>query len=409
MSGSELTSSADSLSTPSDRHRVLQLMDFSWTDKQRRLWDDVVTFAETSLNENLVSDDKGGVFSPTKWKACGDFGIQGMNVPVEYGGQGHDILTAVFAMEALGYGCRENSLPFALNSQMWSVQAALLKFGNEDQKQKFLPALCRGDAVGAFGITEMETGSDAYSMTSTAEKVEGGYVLNGRKCYITSAPIADLAVVFANTNPSLGRWGITGFVVEHGAAGFRRSEVRDKMGMRTTPMGDLVFEDCFVPDSNRLGPEGAGVSMFSTAMESERGYIFASQIGRLRRQLEEAVDYANNRKAFGKHIGSFQSVSNRIANMKVRLETTRLLLYKVAWLDSMNLPLSMEAAIAKLHLSEMFVASSIDAIRVHGARGYVTENEIERDLRDGIGGLIYSGTSDMQRNIVARLLGLRHN
>ena len=171
-------------------------------------------------------------------------------------------------------------------------------------------------------------------------------------------------------------------------------------------MGDLILEDCWVPAENRLGPVGAGVSLFTTAMESERGYIFASQIGAMERQLENTIRYARERKAFGQSIGKFQSVSNRIADMKLRLELARMLLYKVAWLETMGKPLMLEAALAKLYLSETFVDSSLDAIRVHGARGYVTEFEIERDLRDSVGGLIYSGTSDIQRNIVAGLLGL---
>lgn len=381
-------------------------MDFTWTDHQLKLRDSVVQFATKHLNDDVVRADQLGRFSASKWKACGDFGIQGLNIPVKYGGGGFDILTTVFAMEALGYGCLENALPFALNSQMWSVQAAILKFGSEEQKERYLPALCRGESIGAFGITEIDSGSDTYSMGATAKKVDGGYVLNGRKSYITSAPVSDISVVFANSNPSAGQWGITGFIVETGMDGFSLGGVREKMGMRATPMGDLIFEECFVPDSQRLGPEGGGVSLFSKAMESERGYIFASQVGRLQRQLEEAINYCKERIAFGRKIGTFQSVSNRLADMKLRLETSRLLLYKVAWLDDQRLPLSLEAALAKLHLSEMFVASSMDAIRTHGARGYVTEYGVERDLRDGIGGLIYSGTSDIQRNIVARLLGL---
>ena len=351
-------------------------------------------------------NERNGTFSWEDWQKCAKFGIHGLMIPEEYGGQGHDSLTAVLMMEALGYGCRDNGLPFAINSQMWSVQPAILKFGSEALKQKYLPPLCNGEAVGAFGITEADSGSDSYAMQMTAEKRDDGYVLNGTKSYITSAPIADIAVVFATVNPSLGRWGITGFVVERGTAGFSSSLVRDKMGMRTTPMGDLIFEDCFIPMENRLGPEGAGVSLFTTAMESERGYIFASQVGALQRQLETAIQYAQDRKAFGQSIGKFQSVSNRIADMRLRLENARMLLYKVAWLEMMGKPLLMEAAMAKLYLSEMFVESSLDAIRIHGAKGYVTEYEIERDLRDGIGGLIYSGTSDIQRNIIARLLGL---
>lgn len=380
-------------------------MDFSWTDEQVALRDEVITFAEEHLNDHLVEDDQAGRFSWQKWRACADFGIQGLNVPTDYGGQGRDILTTILAMESLGYGCRENGLPFALNSQMWSVQPALLRFGSNAQKQRYLPPLCTGEAVGAFGITEAETGSDTYSLQTQAEKCNDGYVLNGRKSYITSAPIADIAVVFATTDPDRGRWGVSAFIVERGMEGFRTGPVRDKMGMRTTPMGDLILEDCFVPESQRLGPEGVGVSLFSTAMESERGYIFASQVGRLERQLEEAVEYANERDAFGQSIGKFQSVSNRLADMKLRLETAKLLLYKVAWLEMNDEPLLLEAAMAKLHLSECFVASSLDAIRVHGARGYVTEFGVERDLRDGVGGLIYSGTSDIQRNIIARMLG----
>ncbi|MEM9775054.1 MAG: acyl-CoA dehydrogenase family protein, partial [Chloroflexota bacterium] len=236
--------------------------------------------------------------------------------------------------------------------------------------------------------------------------VEGGYVINGRKSYITLAPVCDACVVFANINPELGRWGITAFIVERGTKGFSTSPVRDKMGMRTTPMGDLIFEDCFVPEENRLGPEGAGVSLFTTAMESERGYIFASQVGRLEHQLECAIEYANARQSFGQSIGKFQSISNRIADMKLRLELGKMVMYKVAWLEQNEMPLLMEAAMAKLYLSEIFVESSMDNIRIHGAKGYVTEFEIERDLRDGVGGLIYSGTSDVQRNIIARLLGL---
>ncbi|MEM1118404.1 MAG: acyl-CoA dehydrogenase family protein, partial [Bacteroidota bacterium] len=287
-----------------------------------------------------------------------------------------------------------------------SVQPAILAVGSEAQKERFLPRLCSGETVGAFGITEAETGSDTYALQARAEAVDGGYVINGRKSYITSAPIADLAVVFATTNPDLGRWGVSAFLVERGAEGFSTSPVRDKMGMRTTPMGDLIFEDCFVPEDQRLGPEGVGVSLFATAMESERGYIFASQIGRMERQLEEAVAYASERRAFGQPIGKYQSVSNRVADMKLRLETARMLLYKVAWLEHTGQPAALEAAMAKLHLSEVFVDSSLDAIRIHGARGYVTEFEVERDLRDGVGGLLYSGTSDIQRNVIARLLGL---
>lgn len=382
-------------------------MDFSLSEQQRELATQLEHFAREELNPHFSTElEQAGVFPLQLWKKCGQFGIQGLNIAPEFGGQGHDIFTSVIALEAFGYGCTDIGLPFALLSQMWSAQAAIAQFGSQEQKQRYLPGLCSGEQIAAFGITEEDSGSDTYAMAATAEKVEGGYLLNGRKCYITLAPVCDVAIVFANLNPQAGKWGITGFIIERGTPGFSSSGVRDKMGLRTTPMGDLEFRDCLVPEENRLGPEGAGVSLFTNAMESERGYILAAQLGSMRRQLDDAVRYARERKAFDQPIGKFQSVSNRIAEMKLRLETARLLLYKVAWLDVQGKPLMMEAALANLYLSECFVSSSIDSIHIHGARGYITEAGVERDLRDGIGGLIYSGTSDIQRQIVARLLGL---
>lgn len=381
-------------------------MDFSWSKEQLAQQEAIIKFAQEELNHDLIDREKNNDFPYEDWRKCAEFGIQGLNISREYGGQGFDILTTILLLEGLGYGCRDNGLPFALNSQLWSYQAALNSFGSEQQKQKYLTQACRGDQIGAFGITELDTGSDSYGLQTKATKTDGGYILNGAKRYITLAPVCDAAIIFATVNLEWGRWGITGFIVDRTMAGFFTGDVRDKMGLRTTPMGDIFLEDCFVPEENRLGPEGAGVSLFTTAMESERGYIFASQLGRMERQLEESITYAKERTQFDQPIGKFQSVSNRIADMKLRLETARLLLYKVAWLELEKKPLLMEAAMAKLYLSEVFVESSLDAIRTHGARGYVTEFEVERDLRDGIGGLIYSGTSDIQRNIVARLLGL---
>jgi alkylation response protein AidB-like acyl-CoA dehydrogenase len=381
-------------------------VDFDWTDDQSQRREAAIAFAEEHLNTDLIDRNRDGRWSPEAWKACADFGILGLVVPTEYGGQGLDPLTAVAVLEGIGYGCRENGLPFALNSQMWSVQPALTMFGSEDQKQTHLRDLVTGAKIGAFGITEPESGSDSYALQTKATKVDGGYVLSGTKAYITFAPIADLAIVFATTAPELGRWGISAFIVEYGTDGFRREAVDEKMGLRTTPFGNMTFDECFVPTESRLGPEGGGVAIFTNAMESERGYIFASQIGRMERQLEECIQYANTRKTFGVTIGKHQSVSNRVADMAVRLETARNLLYKVAWLDANNRPVLKEAAMAKLYLSECFVDSSLDAIRLNGARGYVTEAEVERDLRDGVGGLLYSGTSDIQRNIISQISGL---
>jgi len=327
-------------------------------------------------------------------------------IPEKYGGVGVDPLTAVLVMEGLGYGCRDNGLSFALSSQIWSVQPTILDFGSEDQKEKYLPGLCRGELISAYGMTESDSGSDAFSLRTRAQKQDNGYVLNGTKTMTTFAPLADFVVVFATVDHKLSKWGVTVFVVDKDTPGFRVSRSIDKMGLRTVPMGELIFEDCFIPEAQRIGPEGAGASIFNSAQEWERSIILASQLGAMERQLEQAIQYASNRRQFGQPIGKFQSVSNRIADMKVRLETARMLTYKVAWLKSIGKPVMMDAALAKLYLSECFVESSLDAIRVHGGYGYMTEFEVERDFRDAVGGTLYGGTSDIQRNIIAGFLGL---
>lgn len=380
-------------------------MDFSWSKEQIELREKTKAFSEKNLNKDISQKDRNNIFPEEEWKKCADFGVLGWPFKKEYGGGGFDPLTTVLMLEGLGYGSKDNGLPFSLNSQIWSTQVAINAFGTEEQKQKYLTRLISG-TIGAFGITEEGSGSDTYALEMTAEKVEGGYILNGEKHYITLAPICEIAVVFATTNGKLGKWGITAFIVDKTMEGFTSSEVRDKVGMRTTPMGNLYLKNCFVPDENRLGREGSGLSLFSSAMESERGYIFASQIGRMEKQLELSIAYANERKSFGQSIGKYQSISNRIANMRLRLETSKMHLYKVAFLDKNDLPLIREAAMAKLYISEAFVESSLDFIRIFGAKGVVTEYEVERDLRDGLGGLIYSGTSDIQRNIIAKLDGL---
>ena len=383
-------------------------MDLSWTKEQIDYKKKVIDFAENNLNNSLSERDKDCIFSREDWEKCANFGIQGLASPLEYGGQNDevDILTATLAMEGLGYGCRDNGLPFSLNAQMWTVQLPIAQFGSEFQKNKYLKPLSSGKWIGCHGLTETNAGSDVFNMETIAEKVDGGYILNGSKRLTTFGPIADIALVFAKTNPKLGKWGVSGFIVEKGTKGFSVSENKPKMGLRTVPIGDLIFEDCFVPEENRLGKEGAGWSITINTLEYDRCSILASQLGAMDYQLESTIKFVKGRKQFGKSIGDFQSISNRIANMKLRIETSRLLLYQVAWLKSQGKSAMMEAALLKLHLSESFVESSMDAIRCHGGSGYLTEYEIERNLRDAVGGVIYAGTSDIQRNIISKILGV---
>jgi alkylation response protein AidB-like acyl-CoA dehydrogenase len=381
-------------------------MDFSWSDEQLEFKDAVIRFAQNELNEGLLERDRESKLSRKNWRKCADFGILGLSFPEEYGGTGSDIMTTMLVMEGLGYGCQDNGLIFAMNAQMWSVQHPILSFGTEEQKRKYLPGLCSGELIGAHGMSEPDSGSDAYSLRTRADRVDGGYILNGTKMFVTNAPVADLSLVFATIDPAKGFGGVTAFLVETGTPGFSVSRDLEKMGLRTSPMGELILQDCFLPDESRLGAEGAGSRIFSDSMEWERSCILGSHIGAMERQLEQCIRYARERRQFGQPIGKFQSVANRIADMKVRLETARLILYKVAWLKMIGKSAVTEAAMAKLYISESFVQSSMDAIRTLGGYGYMTEFEVERDLRDAIGGTLYSGTSDIQRMIISRMSGL---
>jgi hypothetical protein len=220
------------------------------------------------------------------------------------------------------------------------------------------------------------------------------------------APEADLAVVLANTDPDAGKWGLSAFLVEKGSEGFSQSPPRPKAGTRTNPIGDLILEDCFVPQENLLGQEGIGVSLFTRTISWERAFIHAGHVGAMQALLEQCVAYAKERRQFGRPIGKFQAVSNRIADMRLRLETSRLLMYRVASMKDRSQDAALESALAKLHIAESLLQCATDAVRIHGARGYLEEFEIERELRDAFGGVIYAGTSDIQRNLVASLLGL---
>ena len=384
-------------------------MNFSWPKEYLAFRSEVIQFAKANVNSNSFDQDARQIFPMDFWKKCADFGLQGLALPKKYGGPLEEVnfLRALLAMEGFGYGCEDNGLAFGLNAQMWTVQTPILHFGNEEQKEKYLIPMASGDLIGAHALTEPEAGSDVYNMQMSAVKDGDHYILNGKKVLITLAPISDFVLVFANTNPKLGKWGVSAFLVDKNTKGFSQSSKMDKMGMRTIPIGALTFEDCRIPAANRLGKEGAGYSIMNHSLEYDRCCILASQLGAMEKQLERAVKFSKERKQFKQPIGQFQSVANRLVDMKIRLETSRLLLYKTAWLKQNGEPALMESAMLKLHLSEAFVESSLDAIRTFGGKAYLSENGIERDLRDAVGGVLYAGTSDIQRNIIAKLLA--HN
>jgi hypothetical protein len=309
-------------------------------------------------------------------------------------------------MEGLGYGTRDQGLLFSLNAHLWTNSIPILIYGTEEQRQRYLPGLCNGTRIGANGASEPDAGSDIFSMRTAAVRDRDDYVLTGTKTFVSNAPVADLVVAYATLNPAFGVTGITAFIIERGTPGMSVSRQLDKMGLRTSPMAELIFDGCRIPAANRLGREGRGAQVFESSMEWERGCILATCLGVMRRQLETCIAHARSRKQFGRAIGKFQSVANKIVDMKVRLDTCRPLVYRIGQLKDANRSAVQEAAIAKLYVSDCFVKSSLDAIQIFGGYGYMTEQEIERDLRDAIGSTIYSGTNEIQRNIIAQSLGL---
>ena len=380
-------------------------MDFAWNEEQAAFRKEVLRFAREELKDDVIARDHNEEFSRPLWEKCAKFGIQGLPIPVEYGGGGADILTTVCALEALGYGCHDNGLLFSINAHMWSSEIPIWNFGTEAQKKKYLPGLVSG-GLGLHAMTEPGSGSDANSLKPRAERKGDKYILNGSKTFSSNAPNADVTIVFANLDPTRGPNGVTAFLVDKGTPGFTVGRKLHKMGLRTSPMAEIALQDCEIPVENLLGKEFGGQAVFTSSMEWERICILASHLGAMQRIMETCVKYAKERKQFGEPIGKFPAIANKIADMDVRLETGRLVLYKAAWMKSQGRHPLREASIAKLYVAEACVKSCLDAIQLHGGYGYMTEYELERELRDAIAGTIYSGTSEVHRVIIANMQGL---
>lgn len=373
--------------------------------KHDPLWENVIQFVQRHLQPPLPQYDSE-IFPYKLWKRCGEFGLLGLPVPVEYGGKGYGLEETARVMEAVGYACHDNGLLAAINAHAWSGVLPLWKLGSTEQKQKLLPLLCSGQWIAAHGATEPDAGSDIFSLKTTAERKGDYYILNGTKIYILNAPVADLLIVFANIDPQLRQRGITAFMIKKNTPGITVTRTINKAGLHTALMGEVVLNQCRVPVENRLGAEGIGSTLFNLSMLWERTFILAPHVGTMQRVLEQCIAYAQKRQQYGQQIGKFQAVAHRIADMKVRVEAARLLLYQaVSTLQTGKRDL-LDASIAKLFISEAAISIYLDAIRIHGAAGYTRELEFAQDLQDGVATVIFSGTSDIQRQIIARCLGL---
>lgn len=381
-------------------------MDFSWSADEVALYDAVLGFTRNRLGPMLRQRTDPKAFPRDAWRLCAAQGLLGMSVPTRHGGLGLGHLATARLMEAFGNGCPDTGLVFSAAAHLFAGAMAIADHGSDDLCGRVLPPLCSGDWVAANAITEAEAGSDVFALQTTATLQRDVVVLDGIKSYVTNGPVADVFVVYATQNPKHRHMGVVAMVVPADTPGIRRGAAFDKIGLDTSPICSVHFDGCEVPASNMLGAPGQGAAVFTASMMWERSCLFAAYLGVMERQLDDVVEHAKARRQFRKSIGKFQAVSHRIAQMKVRLESARMLLYRACWLRDRGEASAADVAMSKLAVSEAAVASSLDAIQVFGGIGCVRAAGVESALRDAVPARIFSGTSEIQLDLIARELGL---
>lgn len=380
------------------------------TAEHKMIRDAARDFARKEIDPVAAGFDESGEFPRATVAKMGQIGLMGIEVPEEYGGAGMDALSYVLALEEVCKVDAAHGVIMSVNNSLFCH--GILKFGTEEQKRRFLPPVASGRAIGAYALTEPMAGSDAGSMKSRATRDGDAYVLNGRKSWVTSGPVADFVVVFMLTGPGQKQKGISAFVVDASTTGFVRGKKEPKLGIRASATSELVFEDCRIPADCRLGEEGDGFKIAMTVLDAGRIGIATQALGIAEAAYEAARAYAAQRQAFGQPIGAFQGTGFKLADMKTRIEAARLLTYNAAMAKERAKKsgdrYTLEASMAKLFASEtaMFVAHQ--AVQIHGALGYSKELPVERYFRDAKITEIYEGTSEIQRLVIARAeLGLK--
>ena len=372
---------------------------FKTSDAQEALRLQVREFAETEIKPIAFLMDKENLFPGEQMKKFGEMGLMGIPYPKEYGGAGLYVLSYAIAVEELARvdGGTGVILSAHVSLGTWPIFA----FGTEEQKQKYLIPLCKGEKIGAFGLTEPNAGSDAGGTETTAVLEGDHYVLNGGKIFITNAPKADTYVVFASTNPDLGTKGISAFIVEKGWEGFGFGDHYDKMGIRSSSTAELIFNDVKVPKENLLGKEGDGFKIAMATLDGGRIGIAAQALGIAQGAYEHALEYSKERVQFGKPIAAQQAVSFKIADMATKLRCARFLIYSAAELKEAHVPYGMESAMAKMYASDIALEVTNDALQIFGGSGFMKGMEVERAYRDAKITTIYEGTNEIQRVVIA--------
>jgi alkylation response protein AidB-like acyl-CoA dehydrogenase len=376
-------------------------MDLSLNSEQILLRDSVRQFMETEMRPVLRAYEREERFPEAELRKLGEMGCCGMLIPEEWGGAGMDMVSYVVMLEEVARVCASTAITLSVTNSVAS--APILRHGSEEQKNKYLPRLARGEILGAFCLTEPAAGSDAAGIQSRAVRDGDSYVINGTKSWVSNGGHTGVYVVFAKTNPADRYHGITAFLVESTFPGFRVARYEDKMGLRISKSAEITLTDCRVPAANRLGEEGQGLKIALEALDGGRVGVAAQAVGLAQGALEAAAKYAKQRRAFGKTISEFQAIQWMLADMQTEIEAARVLLYQAAWMRDKNMARAGAfASRAKLYASEMVNRVVYKAVQVHGSLGYSRESDVERYYRDARVITIYEGTSEMQRMVIAR-------
>lgn len=375
-------------------------MYFEFTEEQKMIRDAARDFAQNELKPGVIERDEHQKFPAEQVKMLGELGFLGMMVSPEYGGSGMDAVSYVLAMEELSKVDASASVVVSVNNSL--VCYGLEKYGNEEQKQKYLVPLASGKQIGAFCLSEPEAGSDATSQRTTAVDMGDHYLVNGVKNWITNGGTASTYLVMAQTHPEKKHHGINTLIIEKGMPGFEIGAKENKLGIRGSDTHSLMFNDVKVPKENRIGDDGFGFKFAMNTLEGGRIGIAAQALGIASGAYELAMAYAKERKAFGKTIADLQATQFKLADMATEIEAARLLCLKAAWLKDQGLPYAKASSMAKLFASEVAMRTTIEAVQIHGGYGFVKEYHVERLMRDAKITQIYEGTSEIQRIVIAR-------
>ncbi|WP_394218120.1 acyl-CoA dehydrogenase [Halobacillus trueperi] len=377
-------------------------MNFTLTEEQEMLRKMVRDFAKNEVEPTAADRDEEERFDREIFDKMAELGLTGIPWPEEYGGIGSDFVSYVIAVEELSRVCASTGV--TLSAHISLASWPIYKFGTEEQKQKYLTQLASGEALGAYALSEPGAGSDVSSMRTQAKLDGDHYVLNGSKVWITNGGVADIYVVFAKTDPNEGNRGISAFIVEKDTPGFTTGKKEKKLGIRSSPTTELIFEDCKIPKENLLGEEGKGFKVAMMTLDGGRNGIAAQAVGIAQGALDESVNYAKEREQFGKPIAQLQGISFKLADMATEIEASRLLTYQAAYLESEGLPYSKASAMAKLFAGDTAMKVTTEAVQVHGGYGYTKDYPVERYMRDAKITQIYEGTQEIQRLVVGRMV-----